>query len=457
MPPIATMLAATIILDANRTILAKFSLSCSRRPALLERRRDKLPLAKRRVNIHCSVNEFLSTGKGEVEIMKEHADQPRRRRRVRRLLWTLPAVGILAVAASCSGVVKQVASLSGSPDQPFDLKAAPPAPDYARADTWLAFPGRNGLERSTPPGMNAIDEGAAPVDVFFVHPTTLSGSAVWNAAYDAPVQSAKLEPAVLMDQLSVFNGCCRLYAPHYRQASLAGLKDRGANALAYSDVARAFRYFIAHHSKGRPFIIASHSQGSGHATELLQREIVGTPLQQRMVAAYLIGGYVPRSFAQIGLPTCDSPRQTGCVISYNASKGWKPARMVIEGKSYWWQGEWKQQGDPQAICVNPLTWRADGPAAAPEANLGSLAFPQEPFPQRAVRLTALEPRLTGAMCKDQMLEVDLPSSTPKGFSDTLSSLFGSYHLNDYGLFYANLRQNAMDRVAAWQAAHPERK
>jgi len=30
---------------------------------------------------------------------------------------------------------------------------------------------------------------------------------------------------------------------------------------------------------------------------------------------------------------------------------------------------------------------------------------------------------------------------------------GSYSLNDYGLFYARLRQNAINRVAAWRKGH----
>lgn len=297
-----------------------------------------------------------------------------------------------------------------------------------------------------------MNEERAPADVFFIHPTTLSDKTVWNAPFDASGETVALEPSVLMGQLSVFNGCCRLYAPHYRQASLPGLEDRQASGLAYSDVARAFRHFIDHESRGRPFIIASHSQGSGHAVELLQREIVGTPLQRRMVAAYLIGGYVPRAFADIGMPVCDNARQTGCVLSYNASKGGRLARMVIEGKEYWWQGRWRRQGDPAAICVDPLTWRADGSGPS-DANRGGLPLPKAPFPKEAARLASLTPNLTGARCRDQMLEVELSASAPPGFSDVLSRLAGSYHLNDYGLFYANLRENAIERVAAWRAAH----
>jgi hypothetical protein len=376
-----------------------------------------------------------------------------RRRRLRRVLWIALVVIVLAVAAILVLGGARIANLMRSPDAPFDPRAAPPAPDYARPDAWLAYPGRDGLERSAPAGLTPIDEAQAPVDVFFIHPTTFSDNTVWNAAYDAPDDMAKLNPVVLMAQASAFNGCCRIYAPHYRQATLAGLGNRPAFELAYSDVARAFRHFIARESKGRPFIIASHSQGTGHAIELLQKEIRGTALKDRMVAAYLIGGYVPRDFATAGLPTCDSARATGCVVTWNASKGWRPARMVIEGKPHWWQGAVRSRDLPRAICVDPLTWRADGAGPA-SANEGSLPFPQAPYPTRATTLPALVPHLTGAACRDQMLEVDIPWSAPEGFSDPLSRLLGSYHLNDYGLFYGNLRGNAIERVAAWQAAHP---
>lgn len=342
----------------------------------------------------------------------------------------------------------------GKPSAPFDPAKAPPAPDYAHPDAWLAFPGRNGIERSTPPGIAAIDEAKAPVDVFFIHPTTYEKNDVWNVPYEATPSVAKLDGAVLEQQVGVFNGCCRLFAPHYRQTSVTGLSNQGAVAIAYSDVERAFRYFIAHESKGRPFIIASHSQGTFHAVELLQREILGTPLQARLVAAYLVGGYTPVDFPTIGLPICDAPKQTDCVLSYNTSKaGARLARMVIQNKTYWWKDGERDHDQAPAICVNPLDWRQNGSAPA-SMNAGSLPFPEPPFPDQAHILPALVPNLTGATCHDQMLEVSLPWGAPKGFSDTLSRLFGSYHLNDYGLFYASLHQNAIDRVAAWQAAHP---
>ena len=346
----------------------------------------------------------------------------------------------------------------GAPRAPFDARTAPPAPDYANPAAWLALPGRDGLERSAPEGLPPIGEAEAPADVFFIHPTTYKGSDVWNAPWDASDDAAPLNRPVQLGQISAFNGCCLVYAPRYRQATLRALsKSQPAVDLAYADVAAAFRDFIAHRSNGRPFIIASHSQGTMHAVRLLQSEILGTPLQNRLVAAYLVGGYAPDDFGEVGLPICDGPRQTGCVVSWNTSKvGSRLARIVIDNKTYWWRGAEKSAGQAPAICVNPLTWRAQRPGqpvAPAAANLGSLSFPKAPFPAAATTLAPLTPRLTGARCHDGMLEVEIPHDAPDGFSDPLSRLVGSYHLNDYGIFYGAIRANAGERVGAWTAAH----
>lgn len=311
----------------------------------------------------------------------------------------------------------------------------------------------DGLERSMPPGMTPVDEAGAPADVFFVHPTTFRGSTVWVAPFDASDEAAPLNGAVLLDQVSAFNGCCRLYTPRYRQATLAGLSIPAAMDVAYADVAAAFRYYIAHLNDGRPFIVASHSQGTAHAIRLLQEEILGKQLNERLIAAYLVGGYVPDTFGELGLPICDAPRQTGCVLSYNTSQtGRSGARILIGDKSYWWRGALKTSGQASAVCVNPLTWRREGAAPA-SANAGSLPFPAPRYGRASKPLLALVPHLTGAVCRDGLLDVDVPWSAPSGFNDRLTILYGSFHLNDYGVFYDALRRNAVERVEAWREAH----
>lgn len=349
-----------------------------------------------------------------------------------------------------------LAGCISGPPKAFEMTAPPAAPNYGQPEAWLAIPGRDGRERSAPAGLSAVDEAAAPADVFFIHPTTTRAEEVWNAPWDVSDEAAPLNPAVELSQISAFNACCRLYAPRYRQATLGALGEDAAVDLAYADVAAAFRVFIANHNDGRPFIIASHSQGTMHAVRLMQEEILSTPLKDRLVAAYLIGGYVPDNFGEVGLPVCDRARQTGCVVSWNASKiGSLTARIIIHDKTYWWRGARRAEDQASAVCVNPLTWRAgnaETPAPASE-NPGSLPFPVRPYPEGATVLPPLEPGLTGARCHDGMLEVALPSSAGPGYSDGLTRLAGSYHLNDYGLFYGALRANAADRVSAWRDAH----
>jgi hypothetical protein len=222
-------------------------------------------------------------------------------------------------------------------------------------------------------------------------------------------------------------------------------------------VAQAFRYYIEHENHGRPFIIAAHSQGAYLAVELLQREVLSARLRSQLVAAYVIGTYVPSNFGELGLPTCESARQTGCIVGWNTSQtGRRGALIQVRDAGYWWQGAERKSGALPAVCINPLTWTEEGAAPA-SANAGSLGFPAPPYPQRASTLEPLWPHLTGAVCKDKLLDVDVPHRAPTGYHDSLALLFGSYHRNDFGLFYAAIRQNAVDRVAAFSQAAGETK
>lgn len=261
-----------------------------------------------------------------------------------------------------------------------------PKPNYTQTSGWFAFPGKNGLERSAPPGFEVIKEIQAPADVFFVHPTTKVKNDNMNAPYDV---AGELDVPVLLGQLSVFNGCCRIYSPQYRQASLKGISDDRAMNIAYSDISRAFRYYITHYNRGRPFIIASHSQGTEHAVRLLQEEIIGTPLQKRLIVAYTIGAYTPSTLTKIGLPTCNTAEQTGCIVSWNTvSEGRKDASFLVKDVKFWWQGKRIVSSEP-AVCVNPLTWSEAGSTANAAITLNALAFPKQPTSENKIELAPL--------------------------------------------------------------------
>ena len=115
-------------------------------------------------------------------------------------------------------------------------------------------------------------------DVFFVHPTTYTGKPI-NDYWNAPVEDLKLnnqtDKSTIQYQASIFNEAGRIYAPRYRQAHLnvfyTDNKQLSKKVLdqAYSDVKNAFLHYLKFHNEGRPFIIASHSQGTVHCTRLI--------------------------------------------------------------------------------------------------------------------------------------------------------------------------------------------
>lgn len=384
-----------------------------------------------------------------------HEKVPKRRRFAIFGLAVLLLVGVTLVLFG--DVVSALARSLQSPPRSYEKTVQPRAPDYASRDAWMAYPGQSSLALSTPPGIAPVADSEANADVFFIHPTTYLRNDVWNAAYDA---AGEFDKPVLLNQASVFNGCCRIFAPRYRQASLKGLKNDDAVALAYSDVARAFEWYIERENKGRPFIIASHSQGTGLAVRLLQEKVIAAGRTDHLVAAYAIGAYVPSAFADIGLPVCDGPSQTGCVIGWNSSQqGRDGALRLIEKPRYWWDGAIRDSDYSPAVCVNPLTWTTTG-KAAPRDNPGSLPMPDEKggvtLPMARKQLPEPYPGITGAQCNRGLLDVTVPRRTPKGFHDVLSLLYGSYHRLDYGLFYSSIRANAIERANAWEAAHRER-
>ena len=292
---------------------------------------------------------------------------------VKRGLFTLLALAAIALtgiyATGNGPMVKLVWDvMTGAPDKPFDPAAQPgAAPDYSKVENWAALPTRDDLADQVPEGVvNLYEQGAAPVDVFFVHPTGFLKGSSWTFSMDANTSTDENTQWMMVNQASPYNGCCNVYAPRYRQASMfAYLQDDDALrdavlGFAYNDVARAFDYYMAHFNQGKPFILASHSQGTHHSVALLHQKISGTPLAGQLVAAYLIGGYVEASRLD-GLqefPVCDSAEQLSCIVHWDTYSVAKKADL-----------------EPvDIVCVNPLSWRHNGALADKGQHRGAVAI-----------------------------------------------------------------------------------
>ena len=227
-----------------------------------------------------------------------------------------------------------------------------------------------------PPGVPAGDPAKAPVDVFFIYPTSFFSNDHWNAAIDDAETNAQTDYGSLAAQASAFNGCCRIYAPRYRQMTLGGFlkwsrSSDKAMALAYSDVKRAFEYYLAHYNHGRPFIIASHSQGSRHATTLIPEMIDNTPLRKQFVGAYVVGTWLPQMWfdKMKKVKPCNGAADTGCVVTWSTllegSDGAKiRADFAARG------GHYPEFADQHFICINPLSWSRGNELAPPSVNAG---------------------------------------------------------------------------------------
>ncbi|MGI4824598.1 MAG: DUF3089 domain-containing protein [Janthinobacterium lividum] len=343
-------------------------------------------------------------------------------------LYKLVGVGLLFVVSlsSCLSSLRPV--------HKFSVTAAGPAPDYADAPNWLALPGHPGLAQTSLPGLPAPTPGDTVADVFFVHPTTY----FWHFGYwNAPMRLHRLRRytgrTTIRNVASLFAGVGRLYAPGYRQATLytffdpENIASQSALDLAYADIKAAFEYYLAHYNHGRPFIIASHSQGTTHAARLLHELVDGNPqLRKQLVAAYLVGRLVkPDEFHN--LPAMRDSLQTGGIVGWNSA---------VRGTDY----------PPYhgLLVTNPLTWTLDSAAAPASLNRGGV-----PLSFKRIDL-----HVTGAQAHHGLLWVNDPhrSGYPRLHIPGLRELSVSYHIVDYNLFYLNVRENARARVRAWQSA-----
>lgn len=341
------------------------------------------------------------------------------------------------------------------PDGQFDPAAVVAAPDYSQRKFWAALPDMDDPADLVPEGVEALQQGDHPVDVFFIHPTGFLTSGSWISPMDPASGTEENTLWMMANQASAFNGCCNVYAPRYREANIFAYfesePDRDAIlGFAYEDVKRAFEYYLANDNEGRPFVIASHSQGTHHAMRLMSEVIDVSTLHERMVAAYMVGAVLlpvsPEWFAGMEhIKPCQRDNDLHCVVHWDTMP----------------QGADPMVRSAESLCTNPLTWRVDDKLAAAELNEGAIV-PTGSFNttfgkaddlakgQSFASMQAPLPGQTSAVCREGSLFAE--RQTHEGFASVGSGMLDSYHELDYALFYMNIRNNAIVRTQTWLQA-----
>ena len=345
-----------------------------------------------------------------------------------------------------------------SPSKNFDINDLPDAPNYSDEQFWLAFPGKDSFHTLSPHSNKTANR--YEVDVFYIHPTGYFGTE-WNATIDSDSAWAERSSTHLATQGSAFSKYANFYAPEYRQATYYSFFDlsnnpKKAQDLAYSDVERAFEYYLDNFNKGKKFIIASHSQGSLHAQRLIYQQVCKNNLQPQLIAAYIIGYIVPtKHFDTLfpGLSISNSSSGQGEVISW--CSGVEGFRRVRAHNMYWTPQGWiREDMEQDLICTNPLSWQLDkewhdnkGDNAvqltSTSPTLTNFYATKNAYPKLGLRYTRLQD-FTARVSDTSLLEM-------KGeLIDHLVKFTrnGDLHSFDITLFWQAIEHNVLERIRA---------
>ncbi len=310
----------------------------------------------------------------------------------------------------------------------FCSLASAQEPDYADTGSWAYW---------------RVGENKA-ADLFIVCPTVdLGTDGHTNMSLTDENIKGNFTGALNM-QRGIYEKNCRMYAPYYRQATLADytLPRQDAAAyfdLSYSDVRAAFLYYMHHENNGRPFVLSGFSQGAEMCLRLL-KEFGNTDfVKNNMVACYAIGWrFTPQEaekYPYIQPAKCAD--DLGKVIIFNSEAPEVTSSAIVpEGV--------------KTFAINPLTWSCGSQKAPKALNAGAC------FTDYSGAVVREVPQLTGCYIDSVRGTLKVTDVDKKEFVPGLP-LFteGVYHIYDYQFFYRNLQQNVNLRIKTFMEERQE--
>lgn len=294
------------------------------------------------------------------------------------------------------------------------------AVDYASASNWVLLPEGEPKE----------------VDLFYIYPTVFRSDNEPYMKWDS-AQLRDKTVNISRQQTGPFAAVCNVYAPFVRQAELGrALEDFATEPLrgrsfqrGIEDTVEAFRYYLRHHNKGRPFILAGHSQGATDIFQLMASELQSPEVREKLIAAYLPGIVLTADdFARAPhLKIAANALDLGVVIVWNTQSP-QVTNSVFTGRG--------------GIGINLLNWRTDAVPAPAETNVGAVFFDGDNH------MTAELPGFCGAKFNPETGALEVTPVFPGKYDSTLLGP-GVYHMNDIYFFYRNIEVNARDRIARY--------
>jgi hypothetical protein len=307
----------------------------------------------------------------------------------------------------------------------FDKSPEIVKPNYSDKDSWAVLPGNIPDEIS----IFNINENKKEADVFYIYPTLIDSKnqREWNSdIWNEDIRNDVINRPVKY-QASAWLDAGNLYVPYYRQAHIRVFNDKfrvdGDKALnlAYNDIKEAFTYYLENFNNDKPFIIASHSQGTVHAKRLIAEFIDGKELQKKLIAAYLVGIKVFEDEFK-NIKPMNSANETGGFVTWNTFKFNKYPRK--DNYENWFKG---------GVTTNPITWD-DSKETKKDLHKGLLYRDLKIFSQNI---------------DIKLIDGIVWSTVPNVPGKILLQTVRSYHFADINLFWVDIRENAKLRVDQW--------
>ena len=366
--------------------------------------------------------------------------------------------GLGLVTAGCGSSTKPAAAPAKSQSARTVWLCKPTVPgDPCARDLAATVVNPNGSRRA----QAARPAAGSRFDCFYVYPTVSSQK---TANSNLKIEPAEVATAV--EQASRFSQVCRVWAPMYRQQTVAGLLDitgyRRAANVAFKSLLAGWREYLSRNNDGRPFILIGHSQGAAMLIRLIRSEIDANPeLRKRLVSAIVLGGNVQVPIGKsVGgsfqhVPACRAAGQTGCVIAYSSFPSRPPALTLFgrpgTGVSVL-SGQTATSGQ-QVLCVNPAALGGGSGALEPYFTASVLPPPGKPVGTPWVTY----PGLYTASCKSaggdtwlQVNDIGLATDRRPRVTEADGAAWG-FHVADVNLALGNLVEDVQQAEAAYRA------
>lgn len=291
--------------------------------------------------------------------------------------------GSAALAISACG--NDAGSVTDAPAEPPMEPPAFAVNDYSDTANWLCHPDKSDdacsidltateiLADGTTTRLSHTPAAEPAFDCFYIYPTVS-----FDVTPNSDMIAGPEELNVVANQFARYGETCRLFAPIYRQTTLLELQKQmtagqtaADDAMRYADVIGSWNTYLANENNGRGVVLIGHSQGASMIYQMLEKDIVGSPAEEKLIAVHAIGYETvidPGTGRASGLPVCSSPSETGCIVSFASFRESSPPPVdSFFGKA---------QDGKRAVCTNPASLgggKGDLKAYMPRQSLGRLA------------------------------------------------------------------------------------